>query len=432
MATGIKCSVAAALATAGFILYQTAGLRGRVGPLALAMLLVLGIVVVWGLVSLRYLHGRAGEYIAGSWLATWSTVVTFVVVDLLAAALLLPRLSPPIAPDPVTHHRLLPGSRSEFRTSEYSYVQSVNSAGFRGPELRDRGDAGLRILMLGDSFTMGKGVSDDETFSALLEARLRAATGRPAEVINSGVDSYAPILEYLKLTQVMPVLQPDVVVMNLDPGDGVQEVMYRQRAEFDADGRPRGVPSDSAKPRSLADRVREFLMRRTFMTRLILYYVYEESGLTPQNVVAAANPAVLANTLESDAVDRTPEFEALFASIQAAADLCARHGVRFVLAIYPWGHQVGDDEWRDGRRHFVPDGARASDRSRMRVREWASARGIELVDAFDAFRQAPSAERLYFDADMHWTPRGHEIMADVLFRYLQKPVVAEAQSPPVP
>jgi phospholipase/lecithinase/hemolysin len=54
------------------------------------------------------------------------------------------------------------------------------------------------------------------------------------------------------------------------------------------------------------------------------------------------------------------------------------------------------------------------------------------VDAFDAFRQAPSAERLYFDADMHWTPRGHEIMADVLFRYLQKPVVAEAQSPPVP
>jgi hypothetical protein len=66
----------------------------------------------------------------------------------------------------------------------------------------------------------------------------------------------------------------------------------------------------------------------------------------------------------------------------------------------------------------------------MRVREWASARGIELVDAFDAFRQVPSAERLHFDGDMHWTPRGHEVMTDVLFGHLQKPVVADVLSPP--
>jgi hypothetical protein len=113
----------------------------------------------------------------------------------------------------------------------------VNNLGLRSPD-RPAGKPPdrYRILMLGDSFTMGKGVEDHHTFSVLLERSLNekvpACNGRTIEVLNAGVDSYAPILSFIQLQRDLHRLEPDVVVLNfrcersgagsgLSPGSGV-------------------------------------------------------------------------------------------------------------------------------------------------------------------------------------------------------------------
>ena len=61
---------------------------------------------------------------------------------------------------------------------------SHNSIGFRGSREFDLFPQRKRILSIGDSFTYGLGVNDDETFSAYLEQII------DAEVINAGVNGY--------------------------------------------------------------------------------------------------------------------------------------------------------------------------------------------------------------------------------------------------
>lgn len=107
-----------------------------------------------------------------------------------AQALLHPgRYSP--RPIPMTGlwagYGLKPASRGYFKGAPFS----VNSLGLRGPEAGRRKPAGVyRIAVVGDSFTMGAGVSDDEAYPRRLEKLLSARCGRPFEVLNFGVGGY--------------------------------------------------------------------------------------------------------------------------------------------------------------------------------------------------------------------------------------------------
>ena len=73
-----------------------------------------------------------------------------------------------------------------------------------GPEKQ----AAFRVLLLGDSFTYGLGVNDDQTFAAELEREL-GERHRPAEVINAGNPGKGTDYE-LKLFQTVGAgLKPD-------------------------------------------------------------------------------------------------------------------------------------------------------------------------------------------------------------------------------
>jgi len=83
----------------------------------------------------------------------------------------------------------------------------INKDGFRGPEI-DKSHSNPRILVLGDSVTFGLGAT---SYPRTMERRLTEA-GTPAEVINGGVEGYAPrnllyeIERYKKLKPEITVL----------------------------------------------------------------------------------------------------------------------------------------------------------------------------------------------------------------------------------
>lgn len=67
---------------------------------------------------------------------------------------------------------LRPGfvGREREGTGEFDMEVSINSAGYRGPELAPaKGDA-LRVLAVGDSFTFGHGVQAEEAGAATLRS----------------------------------------------------------------------------------------------------------------------------------------------------------------------------------------------------------------------------------------------------------------------
>lgn len=84
--------------------------------------------------------------------------------------------------DPVEGKKLKPNFETTRTTQEFTIRFSTNSEGHRGPEP----SANRPILFLGDSFTMGYGVSDGEEFPALVRDAL--AVREPAvPVVNAGM-----------------------------------------------------------------------------------------------------------------------------------------------------------------------------------------------------------------------------------------------------
>jgi hypothetical protein len=106
-----------------------------------------------------------------------------------------------------------------------------NSKGLRGTTEYDyaRTPGQQRILVLGDSFTFGTDVSDDETYSHYLESDLPNT-----EVLNLGVQGYGQDQMLLYLTEEGVKYRPDVVILGFLHMD-----IHRNLWKFFAFAKPR-------------------------------------------------------------------------------------------------------------------------------------------------------------------------------------------------
>jgi lysophospholipase L1-like esterase len=106
----------------------------------------------------------------------------------------LPRVQPEVRylPHPVRRFTLAPLQVAYT----YGAPVVVDARGFRvnGGEPTSE-DTGRTLLALGDSFTFGLGVRDDQTWPAQLESRLRQHTTVPVSVVNAGTISYGVFQE---------------------------------------------------------------------------------------------------------------------------------------------------------------------------------------------------------------------------------------------
>lgn len=112
-------------------------------------------------------------------------------------------------------------------TAEFRHRFTTNSQGFRGQrEYARPKPAGLyRIIVLGDSVTLGHGVEDDDTFSAVAERAL--ATSRPVEIINMGVSGFGTAEELIQLQRTGLSYEPDLVVLAYFPNDPYNNVVSK-------------------------------------------------------------------------------------------------------------------------------------------------------------------------------------------------------------
>jgi len=122
--------------------------------------------------------------------------------------------------------RNIPGWRGVTGGKELA----INSKGLRDRDYAYRKPPGVkRILVLGDSYTWGYGVRNDEVYTEVLERRFEQE-GRKWEVINSGVSGYGTDQEYLWFRTEGVKYQPDLVVVAFfvlnDPRNNTSAVQY--------------------------------------------------------------------------------------------------------------------------------------------------------------------------------------------------------------
>jgi lysophospholipase L1-like esterase len=112
----------------------------------------------------------------------------------------------------------------------------LGERGWRGPVWdASRRAARQRVLALGDSWTFGRGVPDDATWPARLEAILRAR-GHDVAVFNAGVPGYDSVQEEIVFAQLADVVAPTLVVLAWLPNDVTERSEHARQGLSVLDG----------------------------------------------------------------------------------------------------------------------------------------------------------------------------------------------------
>ena len=99
-----------------------------------------------------------------------------------------------------------------WNATTFDQPLSINSRGLRDREYSLRKPANtIRILVLGDSYTWGYGVGNEQVYTEVMEDELLKDTG--SQVLNCGVSGWGTDQQYLFLKDEGFAYQPDIVVV---------------------------------------------------------------------------------------------------------------------------------------------------------------------------------------------------------------------------
>jgi lysophospholipase L1-like esterase len=272
-----------------------------------------------------------------------------------------------ISDDPLIGHRHQPSRRAKLMGVDFQ----INSKGLRYREIPyTKAPEKLRVLMLGDSLTVGWGVAVEDTFSRRVE-RMYVENGVDAEVINAGVGNYNTIQEVEYFVTEGHKFRPDVVVLNY----------------FINDAEP--VPNHH-KP---------FLLEEICFA---CAFIGGRIDTLARMIKTKQNWADYYLSLYKDG-EATGWLDARN-SIRKLAGYCNQNGIRLLIASLPELHDVGNYRFQ-----------RITDL----VRDAAGAYGVEFVDILPYLENEESSKLWVVPSDPHPNAFAHSLIAQGLFEALE-------------
>ncbi len=272
-------------------------------------------------------------------------------------------------------------------------ISHINSLGLRGPEVAQEKTPGtFRILGIGDSFTYGAGVRDEDTFLRRLEVSFNQKTstgnGLSYQVLNAGVEGYNTRDEIVTLENRWLALKPDLILIGFYLNDCYSDFTFLNRGE------EQGV--NKIKPPGLA--------QVSFLYDFIQHSwaAYQESqGIQKfyQNQFFTDPKAFLESPGEKN-VDWTLSRQALV----RAAEISRTENIPMAVVIFPEFYRLDDSYPFKAIHKHVTEACRSI--------------GLPVLDLFDSYRGKRDRDLWVHPADHHPNEIGHRIAAEAIEQFL--------------
>lgn len=286
----------------------------------------------------------------------------------------------------------------------------------------------IRIISMGDSFTAGYRVAQEETFSSLLDRWINQM-GTPAEVMISCVESPGAGLSWLQRFGVDH--HPDVVLLGLTLGNDIAQ------AYIDLSPTPIGfahgletflIPDQCIEGSLSRWRNLETKLARNRPSRLHLVNLFRNMIHFPDE-----SPESIASWYEQspgticlfDAINglgmyikEPPEeireaYRRLFRILQDYKRLADRHKIDFAVMLFPQRYQIQPQDWGETVRVYgLKPEAFDLDAPNRRISMFCREQSILVIDPTEEMRKKRNEKEysLYLPlGDMHWNSRGHRV-----------------------
>lgn len=310
-----------------------------------------------------------------------------------------------------------PDASIRRRTGEFDVTLETNSRGLREAESVGYAKAAnaKRVLVVGDSFTLGYTVDRPDTITGLLGARL-AAEGRNVEVLNGGTEGYSTDQEVLWLAREGAKYAPDVVVLQMYENDifwnGQESYLRYPKPRFPADAN--GIPATLAP---LADPGLEpWWVRNTALGNLL------SKTFSTQTIPLLDGPRPLPAEWGPRLADDASGWDETAAALRSFATVARDIGAAPLVLVVPDKAQI-DPAARGAMQQMMASPTYDPERPFRGMVERAEAAGLTVVDPREALRAAGNggAEALYFERDWHTNARGNRVLAEELAVALAAP-----------
>jgi lysophospholipase L1-like esterase len=297
-----------------------------------------------------------------------------------------------------------PNAEQRIERAEFSVDVRLNALGFRERRLPSPKPPGvLRVVTLGDSFTQGYGVEEDEAWPRRLEAALDARDGGTHEVVNLGVPGTNPQDYVSHLHDPGLAYQPDVVIVTVMANDVQDRWVQREfGVQFASDvlvNARRAVlepsPAWTRIPRAVFPALYAFVW-----SRLRILDAGSRRALPRQ--YDAAWEDVKRDLGRIVALARGARARPVLVFAPAAQQVTA--------APRPYLESLGF-EWDD---RTLTDTTLAD-----RLRAFARGENMVFVNLLPVLR-ARRDDGLYFPKDGHWNSAGHAVVADAVAGALER------------
>lgn len=295
------------------------------------------------------------------------------------------KLSQPFTgPHPTLGRWNIPNANAVVHRSEYTMEVHINSKGLRGPE-KDYAKAPgiLRVLMLGDSFTFGTGVEENESFVSLLQQKLP----HEMEIINGSAPGSSTQDVYRFLTLEGVRYSPDAVILCFfqnDIQDNFQQALDARQIQSAA--RASGFKALSYKVLAKAGGLLE-------------------NNLYGRSALYAAVTYFKKNHLLSYRIGKE-EFEASKVWLDALKKWCAERKISFGIVYIPRREEIARSEHPAMTSSFLKD--------------YTEKNNIPRLDLWELFNKDTDFRSYYFPLDTHLSLKGNQKVADYLLDFVRR------------
>lgn len=307
----------------------------------------------------------------------------------------------------------------------------ISEQGIRDNLVPPKEEGEFRVVMLGDSFTMGHAVEGKDSIPRLLEKRLRSAMpDAKIRVINGGIGGAGVLQELGMLRERVLPLDPDLVILQLflnnDVDNALQVTGKRQRAylaEWHSTLRDYhfgNLPQVRAE-RWMLRNVRAYQAFRGATKKPWIRNTLESlrffKPLREKPVPSENRP----DTMEVNLAEWYPELEEglgiMKGHILQMRKECRERGVDFMTYCIPLREEVSDASWEELTGYYP-----SVDYERMkglrRMDALLDEEGIPRASVVEALRDAGAEGETYFALDGHLTEFGNDVVARVWAEYL--------------
>ncbi len=319
-----------------------------------------------------------------------------------------------------SHYKHRPNTVRSWGSHYNNKLIQINSYGHHDDEFPlKKGVGEFRGVMLGDSITMGHGVTREETFANQLEALLNSKSRMSAQVINAGVQGYATFQEYNAFLDSLE-FEPDFVTIGFCMNDLVEP--------FVVDNRFGGVGVDYHGITQASSVLTSYLLNETGYGRLVqdLRNRHKSVELAKRWEMFSVKEISQASVGDSKFSEN---WRIVLSDLDRLYAAAKERNIRIVFLIFPYTFQLENVKYQEPQRILS---------------QHAKSRDVDVIDFTEVFGKiifdegvvqlltqkgfsekdiralyGDKIQRYFLDSD-HFTVEGHKVVASILYDYVSR------------